>query len=89
MDSVDQDFKQLFSAVPEIELSEDHIIVLLYNALSALKFVHKANIVHRDIKPANMLVDSSCRVLLCDFGLARVLPRQDKIFIAIQKKLYK
>ena len=41
--------------------------------LCGLKFLHKANIVHRDIKPANILIDDSCRVVICDFGLARTL----------------
>lgn len=31
---------------------------------------------HRDIKPANILIDDSCTVHLCDFGLARVNPVQ-------------
>jgi serine/threonine protein kinase len=48
---------------------------MFYNALCALKFIHKAGIIHRDIKPANMLIDRNCNVLLCDFGLARALPK--------------
>ena len=51
---------------------------MLYNALLGLVFLHANGIVHRDIKPANMLVTSSCQVLLCDFGLARVLPKRSQ-----------
>lgn len=57
-------------------LGEDHIITIIYNILSAVKYIHSANIIHRDIKPANILIDINCGVMLCDFGLARVMPKR-------------
>lgn len=39
----------------------------------SLNFLHSANILHRDIKPSNLLIDSSCNVKICDFGLARTV----------------
>ena len=41
--------------------------------LCAIKFLHSANIIHRDLQPANLLIDSTCSVKICDFGLARSL----------------
>jgi Protein kinase domain/Domain of unknown function (DUF4384) len=35
----------------------------------ALEVVHAAGLVHRDIKPANVMLESSGRVVLTDFGL--------------------
>ena len=64
------------------------MIYILYNALCAIKFIHKAGIIHRDIKPSNLLVDNSCNVLLCDFGLARNLPIKDKALDILHSKLY-
>ena len=49
--------------------------LIMFNTLKALSFIHKANLLHRDIKPANILVDENCNVKLCDFGLARSLPK--------------
>lgn len=50
-------------------------MVIFYNCLLAIKFLHSANIIHRDIKPSNILVNENCHVKICDFGLARSLPK--------------
>jgi hypothetical protein len=39
--------------------------------LRGLKFVHTANVLHRDLKPSNLLLNASCDLKICDFGLAR------------------
>ena len=38
----------------------------------ALRYVHGAGIVHRDVTPANILLARDGRVLLADFGIARL-----------------
>ena len=54
---------------------ENDIIVLLYNMIKALNFLHSANLIHRDIKPSNLLVDKYSRIMICDFGLSRNMPK--------------
>ncbi|KAK2711837.1 hypothetical protein QYM36_012835 [Artemia franciscana] len=53
-------------------LSNDHICYFLYQVLRGLKYIHSANVLHRDLKPSNLLLNTTCDLKICDFGLARV-----------------
>lgn len=44
--------------------------------LDALHAAHQKNILHLDIKPENILFDSEDRLLLGDFGIAKILKRK-------------
>lgn len=44
---------------------------LLTEMLMALAYLHRRGVIHRDLKPDNVLVDSSGRVKVLDFGLAQ------------------
>ncbi|XBW36115.1 hypothetical protein QEN19_001691 [Hanseniaspora menglaensis] len=53
-------------------LSDDHLQYFVYQILRGLKFIHGSGLIHRDLKPSNLLVNSSCDLKICDFGLARL-----------------
>ena len=42
----------------------------------AIEFCHRNEVIHRDIKPENLLVSLDHRLMLCDFGFARIMPKQ-------------
>ncbi|XP_038411693.1 mitogen-activated protein kinase 15 isoform X2 [Canis lupus familiaris] len=54
-------------------LRDVHKRYIFYQLLRATKYIHSGRVIHRDQKPSNILLDSSCVVKLCDFGLARPL----------------
>lgn len=45
---------------------------LALQVANALQHAHEQSVVHRDIKPGNLLVDSSGKLWVADFGLARL-----------------
>ena len=57
------------------EISQDHIKLILFNLLCAIKLIHSANIIHRDLKPGNILINRDCQIKICDYGLSRTLPQ--------------
>ena len=62
----------LYKLLKTQRLSNDHICYFLYQILRGLKYIHSANVLHRDLKPSNLLLNTTCDLKICDFGLARV-----------------
>lgn len=60
-------------------LSIKHIACFVYQIFNGVFYIHSANIVHRDLKPDNILINSNCRLVICDFGIARPIPVETEI----------
>jgi len=55
-------------------LKEDQSRQVIYNVLSALKYLHSVGIVHRDLKPENLLLVKAGEptdIVITDFGLSK------------------
>ncbi|XP_023600425.1 mitogen-activated protein kinase 3, partial [Myotis lucifugus] len=62
----------LYKLLKSQQLSNDHVCYFLYQILRGLKYIHSANVLHRDLKPSNLLINTTCDLKICDFGLARI-----------------
>lgn len=49
----------------------------LFDAAKGMAHLHAQDppIIHRDLKSSNLLVDKKWTVKVCDFGVAKMLPR--------------
>ena len=54
-------------------LTPQQLLPYLEGAAAALQYAHDHGIIHLDVKPANLLLDSSDRLLLADFGVSALL----------------
>jgi serine/threonine-protein kinase len=66
-------------ALLDDELSYERVGDLLGQAADALDYAHAQGILHRDVKPTNMLIERGQRLLLSDFGLAKMVGSQESI----------
>ncbi|NDU75236.1 protein kinase [Actinomadura sp. DSM 109109] len=64
--------RTLADRVAEGPLPEREAAGIGLQALDGLDAVHRAGVLHRDVKPANILLAADGRVLLADFGIARL-----------------
>lgn len=46
---------------------------IVREAAGALAYAHSRSMIHRDVKPANLMLDHDSRVVLTDFGIAKMV----------------
>jgi serine/threonine protein kinase len=70
-----QTLKQIIAS--DAPFHPDDVASLIRQIGNALDHAHAKGYIHRDIKPANILIDSSGRALVADFGIAKGLEDPD------------
>ena len=54
-------------------LSSEEAVDIIEQTLAGLETAHREGVIHRDLKPGNIMRDAQGRVVVMDFGLARVV----------------
>ncbi|HKN67006.1 MAG TPA: Ig-like domain-containing protein [Gemmatimonadaceae bacterium] len=52
---------------------------LLWMVGNALAYAHRRGVVHRDVKPANILIDEDGNAVVTDFGIAKLVARDNGV----------
>jgi len=64
--------KTLEEVFSERKLSPELALISAEKIAEALAYAHGQGVIHRDIKAANVMLDESDRVVIMDFGLAKI-----------------
>ena len=69
------------------QLSADESAELLVKIARAVAYAHACGVIHRDLKPSNILMDKSNEPKIVDFGLARLMRKEESKLTVPGEKL--
>ena len=69
------------------QLSAEEAVDLLLKIGRAVAYAHASGVIHRDLKPSNVLLDKSNEPKIVDFGLARLMRKEESKLTVPGEKL--
>ena len=73
----------------QVPLTEQMIQFVLYQLLSAINYMHSADIIHRDMKPENILISKKLQLKIADMNLARKEIATEQITYYVTSRPYR
>ncbi len=68
-----QTLKDRLTAMGDERIPIPEVLRIMRGSVEALAYAHARGMIHRDVKPANLMLDSDGRVVLTDFGIAKIV----------------
>jgi serine/threonine protein kinase/formylglycine-generating enzyme required for sulfatase activity len=66
--------------------TQTRILGLILKVCEAMRYAHAKGVIHRDLKPTNVMIGGYGEVFVMDWGLARILGREDQKNIRIREE---
>lgn len=70
------------------KFSESEVFHVMFDGMTGLQGMHSKKWIHRDIKSANLLIDEDGRVLISDFGTAKIVNMETSTMTVVGTMLY-
>jgi cell division cycle 2-like len=71
MEFMEMDLKEAMTRTGKQPFTQSELKEMLHQIISGMQHIHHKWLLHRDMKTSNILVHTTGRVAICDFGLAR------------------
>ncbi|MCE9592609.1 MAG: SUMF1/EgtB/PvdO family nonheme iron enzyme [Planctomycetes bacterium] len=83
-----RDLEAIFALVREGKegWTQTRAVGVLLKVCEAMAYAHSKKVIHRDLKPANVMVGAFGEVYVMDWGLARVLGRDDTSAVRLKRE---
>jgi formylglycine-generating enzyme required for sulfatase activity/serine/threonine protein kinase len=83
--------ENLRSVFEKVERGEEgwtltRVVSVFLKICEAMAYAHAKGVIHRDLKPANIMVGRYGEVFVMDWGLARIVDREDRRDIRLQEE---
>jgi len=70
--------EMFFHLFKEKRFTNEKAKFYLVEIILAIEFLHKNNMMYRDLKPENVLLDKNGHIKITDFGLSKILSRENE-----------